>query len=268
MSENNEQMEISAVLSEAVYRKGKTAKLNDVNKYYPNRFEIQPETDSNHLVVKDSKTGKIHVAIAGTDIENEKGNRLKDLGTDALVTFGLGKLGNRYRSSDKKVSLLKEKHGKDNLVLSGHSLGGSIVSDLVHKHDIEGHSFNRGGSHHTFSTNKYKALHPTHRERAKKNNVYLTAPSLSGSVVDPLSIGTSADPLANVKFIQPKKLKKGQEGVISHHSVHHFTPEPVSKTSKKALPTFAGGEEKVKVIKEEIPVPEVAQRKARKIVRL
>lgn len=219
---NQDKMEVGAVLSEAVYRKSDSAKMKDVEKYYPDRFEYL-DSDPNHLVVKDTQTGKIHLAIAGTDITGEKGNKLKDLGTDVLVTLGLHKLGNRYKKSDKILNALVKEHGKENIVLAAHSLGGTIASDLSHKYDVESHSFSRGGTHQTFSSNKYKVLHPAYRRRAKQNHVYLATPTTQG--FDPLSLGTAMDPLANIHFTQPKKLAKKDQGIIAHHSIHHHTPD-------------------------------------------
>lgn len=224
---STDKMERHAVISESAYIENNQDRMAHINQYYPDEYElIRKHTDKAHIAVKHKNTGKYILGIRGTDIEDTFGQRKADLQTDALVTLGLTKLSNRYKKSDKKLKKMIDEYGKEDLTITGHSLGGTITSDLVHKHDIEGHSFNRGGTHATFGKN-IKALHPVHREKAKKNNVYLSMPSASKGF-DPLSLGTAIDPLASVHFVRQKKLKPEQKGVIAPHSIQHFHPHEKS----------------------------------------
>lgn len=217
-------MERHAVISEAAYIGGNQKKLAHIDKYYPNEYSlIDGYTNKEHVAVQHNDTGKIILGVRGTDFENTQGGKLKDLATDALVTFGLHKLSNRYKRSDKHLKKMIDEYGKENISITGHSLGGSIVSDLSHKHDIESHSFNRGGSHATFGKNA-KAIHPKHRERAKRNHVYLSTPSITKGF-DPLSLGTAIDPMANIHFVKQKKLTEEQQSVVNPHSIGHFHPK-------------------------------------------
>lgn len=213
-------MEINAVLAQAVYLKKKD-RMKEVEKYYGDRFEMLPESDNAHLIVVDTETGKVHFAIRGTDITNTNGKRIKDLGTDILAGMGLHRIGSRYKNSDKKLNKIKKTY-ENEIVLTGHSLGATITRDLSLKHNLESHSFNSGGSHKTFGMPLISSLHPKNKEKIKKNNVYFTKPK--GIKADWLSIGTSLDPMANVKWIEPKKLSKDKKGVLEGHSIHHFFP--------------------------------------------
>ena len=182
---------------------------------------MEEYSDKEHLVLKEINSGKIFVGIRGTDITNSQGKRIKDLGTDILVSMGLHRLGNRYKKSDKLVQKLIQKFGKNNVILCAHSLGSTISSDLSHKYDIESHGFNRGGTHHTFRGNMGKIFHPKHFNRAKKNHVYISMPSITKGF-DPLSLGTVIDPMANIHFVPQKKLPKSKQGILPSHSIHHF----------------------------------------------
>ena len=224
MSKNNDKdvMHRHAVISSAAYEPKNRMKY--INQYYPGEYDLLKEySDKHHVVVRHKDTGQVVMGVRGTDIEDKQSGRRGDLATDAAVTLGLHKLSGRYRKSDRLAKSLKRDFGKDNVSLTGHSLGGTIASELSHAHDLPSHSFNRGGSHRTFHTNKILAFHPTHRKRAEQNKVYLAKPSSRG--IDPLSIGTAIDPLANIQFVKQKKLGKEEQGVIGAHSVHHFLPE-------------------------------------------
>ena len=123
-----EVMRLNATLADIVYQPSTKKQMAALNKLYPDRFESLPESNKNNLVVRDKTTGKIHVSIAGTDIGNTKGQRLADLGTDALVTFGLQKLSSRYKQSDKTVKNVVDKYPDTEVILASHSVGGDRKS--------------------------------------------------------------------------------------------------------------------------------------------
>ena len=225
---DTKKMELHAIISESAYMSSNKDRMKHLNEFYPDEYELlKGHTDKAHFVVKHKPSDKVIMGVRGTDIEDRFGQKKKDLKTDFLVTLGLTKLSNRYKKSDKKLKSLIDEYGSENVSITGHSLGGTIVSNLVHSHDVEGHSFNRGGTHATFGKS-VKSLHPKHAERAKKNFVYLSAPSVSKGF-DPLSLGTALDPLANIQFVKQHDLTEEQKGVIGPHSIHHFMP-------KQALP--------------------------------
>jgi hypothetical protein len=225
MSDDNKDiMNRHAVISESAYMVKNTDRMNHINQFYPDEYELITEhTDKTHIAVKHKPSNKIILGIRGTDFENKFGHKKADLKTDGFVTLGLTKTTDRYKKSDKKLKNMIGEYGKDNLSITGHSLGGTITSNLVLKHGVEGHSFNRGGTHASFGKS-LKALHPTYQKRAEKNKVYFSRPSVSRGV-DPLSVGTIVDPLAKVQFVDQKKLSKEQKGVIGAHSISHFTPD-------------------------------------------
>lgn len=223
----NQESELNAVLSGAVYQPTLEQRLEEIESYYPNRFEIVSSED-NFLTTRDKQTGKIHFSIAGTDIVNDKKRRVRDLATDGLVALGIHQLGNRHKSSDKRLRELIKQHGKDNIVLTGHSLGGTISSDLSLKYGVANHSFNRGGSTQTNYHNSLRMIIPKYRKRRKNNKVYLTKPSVKRGF-DPLAISTSSDPLANITFIKQRPLQAEDRGILGAHSIEHFKPQRVKR---------------------------------------
>lgn len=84
---------------------------------------------------------KFLVSARGTSLKKAP---IKDLSTDALVALGSTRLGTRYRDLDKKLKLLKSKVGEENIILTGHSLGGTLAREAGRSHGIEAHTFNAG----------------------------------------------------------------------------------------------------------------------------
>lgn len=67
------------------------------------------------------KTGKASIRYRETDPTN-----LRDLGTDALIAFGLQGIGSRFKRAEKVYDRAAVKYGgKQNVDVYGHSLGGT-----------------------------------------------------------------------------------------------------------------------------------------------
>jgi hypothetical protein len=90
-----------------------------------------------------TKGGKAKIAYRGTDLHREN-TWLDDLGTDILIAVGLQDKGSRFHNAKKTADLAIEKYGRENVSLTGHSLGGSQSSWVSRKTGLKGTGFNTG----------------------------------------------------------------------------------------------------------------------------
>lgn len=90
-----------------------------------------------------TKDGKAVVAYAGTRLYNKK-DRVRDLAVDAAISLGLGHLTARFRDGAKLAQQTAAKYGKENVTLTGHSMGGSTALYSNSRTGLETHAFNPG----------------------------------------------------------------------------------------------------------------------------
>lgn len=83
------------------------------------------------------KEGKAKVAFRGTNPKN-----LKDLGTDLLVGLGLQDKSSRMKNAVKATDMVIAKYGKENVSLTGHSLGGSQAAYVSRARGLDATGFN------------------------------------------------------------------------------------------------------------------------------
>lgn len=108
-------------------------------------YEIDPElSNRNRTLYKHKDTGKAVLAFRGTELKTK--NKMGDLGSDALLALGLHKLSSRFRNAKKATASAIDKYGKENLTLTGHSLGGSQALYANSKFGVETHAYNPGVS--------------------------------------------------------------------------------------------------------------------------
>jgi hypothetical protein len=82
------------------------------------------------------KGGKAKIAYRGTDVTNKR-----DLGADALVALGLQDKSNRFKRAVRTADAVSVKYGKENVSLTGHSLGGSKSQYVSRKRGMSATGF-------------------------------------------------------------------------------------------------------------------------------
>ena len=109
-------------------------------------YDIDHELSNRDRTVYHNKEGKAVVAFRGTDLSG-RDNKWRDLGADALIGLGLQHLSKRFQGAHKTTDQTLKKYGRENVSLTGHSLGGT-QSLYVHKKypdlNLETHAFNPG----------------------------------------------------------------------------------------------------------------------------
>ena len=103
-------------------------KTEDSAKSMSNKGYIQDSSlsNDNQQVYFNPKDKKLLVSVAGT-------HNIKDWGTDLWLATGGLKNTNRYKEADNILKKAKEKYKVPNATVIGHSLGGSIASNIASK---------------------------------------------------------------------------------------------------------------------------------------
>ena len=124
-------------LSWAVYQDEKPKNING----WQYKKSIQ---DSNGFYAEVyEKNGKAIFAIRGTDTDRGKTEKITDLYND--VQIGLLNLPIQMKSAEKTYKQLIRQYGKENVITTGHSLGGSISTILGTKYGGETVTFSAYG---------------------------------------------------------------------------------------------------------------------------
>ena len=116
--------EVSKVLAVAQQEKKIPSNLEYIDDFY------DPSTGTSGTAFKDKTTGKVVVSYTGT---NPDGEFIKDGLTD-IYSIGLG-FGYHYDNAYTFYEKMAEKYGADNLILTGHSLGGNVAQRVALKYN-------------------------------------------------------------------------------------------------------------------------------------
>jgi hypothetical protein len=220
-----------ATLAGASYRRNRLHREKELEGAFEN-YELVKH-DKNHTLFKREKDGKMIVSVSGTNINRkEKGLRetISDLSTDFLLArFGMDSIknGNRIKAADKFLSKAIDEHGKENVIVVGHSLGGSIAREMGIKHDIESYSFNPGSSPvSAFHQIKDATLDKQLKDKMKKNRTFIVADK--GKNTDILSFSDMLNPYLTTHIYEIKKHKNGKihssvkGGILESHHINNF----------------------------------------------
>lgn len=196
-------MLVFAVLSKASY----SATPNDVLEGFglSKQFQmLRQYSNPDMLTVKDKSTGKVIVAVRGTDIQDKTGNRIRDLVSDYRIATGENERVSRRFEVERVVKRVIKRFGKDKVILTGHSLGGYVSTKVADDLGVKAVVFNIGSSIMDNTT-------------AKNDNVthYTTNDVFKGKI-DPLSV-------SSVLRDDYKTIKVKQKDGVGLHGIDNFT---------------------------------------------
>ena len=116
--------EVSKVLAVAQQEKKIPSNLEYIDDFY------DPSTGTSGTAFKDKNTGKVVVSYTGTNPDGDIG---MDISTD-VYSIGFG-IGYHYDNAYTFYEKMAEKYGADNLILTGHSLGGNVAQRVALKYN-------------------------------------------------------------------------------------------------------------------------------------
>ena len=162
------------------------------------------QSDLYHSVYANPMTKEMHLSIRGTDPTH-----LPDLSADIAIAKSKEMDNPRFMASLQKFRDLKnmEQYRDYKMSVSGHSLAGTIVSEIVGEHGVEGHAYNPGirpyvthigeswyrddptkliPNRQLMNKNRCRIEHITSHCKNQANNLH-TYYVKSGAIVDPIS---------------------------------------------------------------------------------
>jgi len=130
-----------AIFAEASYYPNPEDVRKILDKYGKQAWDIVPMTTKDATTFKNRDTGQVIVGIRGTDLKN-----ISDLFTDLALIGGVSRFTPRASEITKIVKYAIDTYGKENVSVSGHSLGGELARQMANKFGIKGYVYNRAAS--------------------------------------------------------------------------------------------------------------------------
>lgn len=93
-------------------------------------------------VYKNKTTNAATIAFRGTTDNPLHSSFYRDAGADIAAFFGAQKLNSRYKRADRLTQQVIDKYGKENVTVTGHSLGGQLAAYVSNKYKVDASTFN------------------------------------------------------------------------------------------------------------------------------
>jgi len=190
-------------------------------------YELDAElSNANRHVFHHPTTGKTVIAYRGTQIHNAG-----DLLTDAAIAAGFEEHTRRYHESQEVLKRAVQKYGKENIHLTGHSLGGSIALHLANEYGVSASVYNPAFTPLDVAESKRSGFHMRygilpewiHPDPAKQRNIHIFTTG-----VDPISALSLKSSGYSVFVVRPRSLNVHTIDNFTSHNRGHlpvaFTP--------------------------------------------
>lgn len=186
-------------------------------------------------VFRDPNTGKVVISYRGTDpmilkpgvagIPTVDPASVEDLIDDAAILnfFMPESRMSRFQEADKLYQQVVQKYGKENVTLTGHSLGGTIALYVAEKNDVVSYTYNPGIS--------AISAFQKHEDNVSKQYIFRTK-------YDPVSVGALIASWDNNRVVNTIP----QSSVFNPHGTGNFTDADGKRgtTLETVLDTVAG----------------------------
>lgn len=182
-------------MARAAYNTGKYSEDYDRQGYVVDK-EL---SDVHRTVFFNPQNKRAVVSYRGTKVSD-----VRDLAADLAIVRGSEGSTPRFKQSLKLAEKAIKKYGKENVTLTGHSLGGSQAIYVGHKTGLTAHAFNPGVGPKTGIKEVFARFFRS-KSKGKNVNIYHTGKKDLISVLSPLMRG-------NVRAIAPK-LHKNAHGI-------------------------------------------------------
>lgn len=205
--------------------------INDNIKHTGFKATSKSNRDMLHLV--NETTGEHHISVRGTDASFKRAKTKQDIMTDLKFAFGKEKHDKHFKKKINRIdNLIKQIPTGKKVSLSGHSLGGGVVTEAVKtKRNIRGRvdntttynsafsPFTKGASKQTTKDLKNKLTH--HRNKYDLVSASSLVNNTVGTVIqhEPKDNET----INKIKIV-PEHLKNIFNSVeqLKHHSIDQF----------------------------------------------
>jgi hypothetical protein len=103
------------------------------------------------MVVRNNVADTVYIAHSGTRLTGTTERTFNDLFNDTVIVLGAGSRMPRVYTGIEKTKDVQRKYPHAKIVHTGHSLGGTVATEIGRALDQESHAFNPGVTPHEFS---------------------------------------------------------------------------------------------------------------------